>query len=160
LASTATATAQGDNTLGAIEYYYADFNSYFVTAQPDEIVKLDNGVFAGWARTGLRFKVNTYRHAGQSHRLPFLQCGIRAEECTLLYAISYRMRRTEDQSAWIFEGEVFAVPGSGADGSCEAGTVPVYRLYNNGEGGAPNHRYTMDGAVRDVMIAAWVDPRG
>jgi hypothetical protein len=36
----------------------------------------------------------------------------------------------------------------------------VYRLYNDGQGGAPNHRYTTDFAVRAQMIAhGWV-PEG
>jgi hypothetical protein len=38
--------------------------------------------------------------------------------------------------------------------------TPVYRLYNNGQGGAPNHRYTIDLTVRAQMIAqGWV-PEG
>jgi hypothetical protein len=33
----------------------------------------------------------------------------------------------------------------------------VYRLYNNGQGGAPNHRYTTASSVRDQMLAAgWI----
>ena len=41
-----------------------------------------------------------------------------------------------------------------------AGTTPVYRLYNQGQGGAPNHRYTTDLGVRSQMLAqGWV-PEG
>ena len=40
-----------------------------------------------------------------------------------------------------------------AAGACAAGTA-VYRLYNNGQGGAPNHRYTTSFAVRAAMLAA------
>jgi len=70
-----------------------------------------------------------------------------ADECT-------RLKTSPD---WTFEGEVFAIAGSRADGTCNAGTVPVYRLYNNGEGGAPNHRYTSVAAIRDAMVAAgWI----
>jgi hypothetical protein len=36
----------------------------------------------------------------------------------------------------------------------------VFRLYNNGQGGAPNHRYTTDAAVRAAMIAAGWAPEG
>ena len=32
-------------------------------------------------------------------------------------------------------------------GICPAGTIALYRLYNNGQGGAPNHRYTDDLAI-------------
>jgi hypothetical protein len=37
-----------------------------------------------------------------------------------------------------------AVPAAGV---CAAGTVPVYRAYNNGQTGAPNHRFTTDLAI-------------
>ena len=48
-----------------------------------------------------------------------------------------------------------AVPDSA--GNCAAGTQPVFRLYNNGQGGAPNHRYTTSLAVRSQMLAkGWV----
>jgi hypothetical protein len=44
--------------------------------------------------------------------------------------------------------------------SCAAGFMPGYRLYNNGQGGAPNHRYTTNFNVRGQMLAqGWV-PEG
>ena len=36
-------------------------------------------------------------------------------------------------------------------GACPAGTVPVYRVFNNRVDG--NHRYTIDRAIRDMMVA-------
>lgn len=30
----------------------------------------------------------------------------------------------------------------------------MYRLYNNGQGGAPNHRFTIDPDIRSKMLAA------
>ena len=27
-------------------------------------------------------------------------------------------------------------------GVCPAGTIPIYRMYNSGQTGAPNHRFT------------------
>ena len=50
------------------------------------------------------------------------------------------------------EGVVFSLPTPDPDGTCRPGTRPVYRLYNNGLGGTPNHRYTIDPAVRLQMI--------
>ena len=61
---------------------------------------------------------------------------------------------------WQFEGEVFAIPVPDASGACAAGAAPVYRLYNNGQGGAPNHRYTTDLGVRAQMIASGWIPEG
>ena len=44
-----------------------------------------------------------------------------------------------------------------AFGNCPAGTAPLYRVYNNGMGGAPNHRYTADAAIRAFMITqGWI----
>jgi hypothetical protein len=61
---------------------------------------------------------------------------------------------------WQFEGEVFNIPIPDLAGVCPAGTIPVYRLYNNGQGAAPNHRYTTDLAVRAQMMAAGWIPEG
>lgn len=54
---------------------------------------------------------------------------------------------------WAYEGDVFHVPLPDATGNCPAATVPVYRLYNNGRGGAPNHRFTTSDATRLEMLA-------
>ena len=55
--SPASASAQ---TQLAVEYYYADWNFYFVTSDPGEIAALDGGAFGGlWKRTGQTFTVWT-----------------------------------------------------------------------------------------------------
>jgi len=60
----------------------------------------------------------------------------------------------------MFEAEVFFIAIPALDGTCPAGTDPVYRVYNNGQGAAPNHRYTTDLAVRNTMLAfGWI-PEG
>ena len=35
--------------------------------------------------------------------------------------------------------------------------MPVYRMYNNGQGAAPNHRFTTDFATRDSMLTRPAD---
>jgi Repeat of unknown function (DUF5648) len=61
---------------------------------------------------------------------------------------------------WTYEGEVFAFVVPTLAGACPAGTVALYRLYNDARNNAPNHRYTTSLAIRDQMIAqAWV-PEG
>ena len=62
---------------------------------------------------------------------------------------------------WMLESrDAFDIAVPAEDGSCAAGLIPVYRLYNKGQGGAPNHRYTTEVAVRTQMIAdGWV-PEG
>ena len=39
-----------------------------------------------------------------------------------------------------------------AGGDCPAGTLALYRLYNNGRNGAPNHRYTKRLDLRSEML--------
>ena len=36
--------------------------------------------------------------------------------------------------------------------ACPAGTIPVYRLYNQGMGGAPNHRFVTSLVERQNML--------
>ncbi len=41
--------------INVVEFYNAALDHYFITYAADEIAKLDNGTFKGWARTGLSF---------------------------------------------------------------------------------------------------------
>ena len=50
--------------VAVIEFYNAVFDHYFITKNADEITKLDNGTFVGWARTGLSFNVYPNATAG------------------------------------------------------------------------------------------------
>jgi hypothetical protein len=43
--------------LAAIEFYHAALDHYFITSDVMEIADLDNGVHAGWIRTGQSFNV-------------------------------------------------------------------------------------------------------
>ena len=61
---------------------------------------------------------------------------------------------------WLFEGVVFNVPTPDLAGNCPAGTLPVYRLYNNGQGAAPNHRFTTSLVTRATMLAKGWLPEG
>ncbi|OGT13319.1 MAG: hypothetical protein A3F73_07800 [Gallionellales bacterium RIFCSPLOWO2_12_FULL_59_22] len=57
---------------------------------------------------------------------------------------------------WGYEGDAFyAIKPTG--GACPDGTAPVYRAYNNGMSGAPNHRYMTTQAEVAAMVAqGWV----
>ncbi len=43
------------DTIETVEYHHAEWDHYFMTGDLDEIAKLDNGTFAGRARTGQQF---------------------------------------------------------------------------------------------------------
>ena len=161
--SGAGAQSASADTVAAIEYHHAAFDHYFVTAIADEITKLDNGTFVGWARTGLSF--NVYPTSGApAASVPvcrFFSTSFAPKSSHFYTPSAPECAVVKTNPNWQFEGEVFNVaPAAESDGSCPANTRPVYRLYNNGQGAAPNHRYTTDLAVRQQMIAqGWV-PEG
>jgi hypothetical protein len=62
------------------------------------------------------------------------------------------VRHRQDQSGLVaYEGLVFAVAVPDAAAACRVGTDPLLRYYNNGKGGAPNHRYTTSAAIGATM---------
>ena len=147
----ATATAQ------AVEYYYADWDYYFVTAFPNEIALLDGGAFNGnWKRTGQSFKVWTQGSASTPAACRFFSTALRPR--ARIYTPSASECETVKQNPdWQFEAVAFYMELTFANGNCSSGTIPLYRLYNNGKGGAPNHRYTTSQTILNQMIAAgWV----
>ena len=147
-------------TSDVVEYYHAAFDHYFITALPTEIMKLDDGTFAGWARTGRTFKV--YGAAGDplSAVCRFFSAAFAPKSSHFYTALASECATVKGNADWTFEDEVFFVATPAADGTCAAGTMPVYRLYNDGRGGAPNHRFTTDLAVRaDMLAQGWI-PEG
>lgn len=138
----------------AVEYYYAAWNFYFVTASLQEMAALEGGAFGGaWKRTGMYFAV--WADATHDHiptcRFFSMAFGAKsshfytpyAEECASLQA----------GTTWQYESIAFYVQLPDANGVCPKGSVPLYRLFNNGIGGAPNHRYTTSLVILDQMLA-------
>ena len=61
------------------------------------------------------------------------------------------------RGAWVLEDPAAFYMMKSPTGFCPIGSTPLYRLYNDGQGGAPNHRYTIDPGIRRSMIAAhWI----
>jgi hypothetical protein len=144
-------------TAAVVEYYHAAFDHYFVTAISDEITKLDNGTFAGWARTGRQFKIYPNTSGGASAVCRFFSTAFGAKSSHFYTANPAECTAVKSNPNWQFEAEVFNTPVPAFDGSCPVGTLPVYRMYNNGMSGAPNHRFTTDLAVRAQMLAlGWI----
>jgi hypothetical protein len=144
----------------AVEYYYAAWNFYFVTAIPQEIAALDGGAFGGiWKRTGQQFNVysTTNAPAGATTVWRFFSTTYAPKSSHFYTGIASEYNSLLANPNWQLEGPVFNTPMPAADGTCPAGSIPIYRLYNNGLGGAPNHRFTTDPNVRAQMIAeGWV----
>jgi probable HAF family extracellular repeat protein len=147
-------------TVVAVEYHHAGFDHYFMTAIADEIAKLDNGTIAGWTRTGGAFNVYAGDQVGTSPVCRFFSTAFAPKSSHFYTASSTECATVQRNPDWQFEARVFNVAVPDVNGTCGAGTQPVYRLYNNGMGAAPNHRYTTSLATRTAMIGqGWV-PEG
>ena len=147
-------------TVDLVEYFHASFGHYFVTYLQGEITKLDDGTFAGWARTGRQFKAWTSSAAGLSAVCRFFTTAFPPKSSHFYTPNAPECSVVKSNAVWQFEGEVFYTQQPSVTGVCPSNTVPVYRMYNNGQSGAPNHRYTTDLSVRTQMLAqGWV-PEG
>ncbi len=151
---TAPLPAIGDER-PVVEFHHADLDHYFVTAEPAEIAALDQGLLSGWSRTGFDFKaLDAAAAAGEPNCRYFGVFGsvsthfysILANECALLAGIS----------AWTYEADAFRAEPSVAQ-DCPPDRTRVVRIYNDGKGGAANHRYTTSASETATMVAAgWV----
>ncbi len=144
----------------AIEYYHAAFDHYFVTAIAVEITKLDNGTFVGWTRTGRSFNVYTSTQAGLASVCRFFSTTFAPKSSHFYTPDAPECSIVQANPNWLFEAVVFYMAKADINGNCPALTQPVYRLYNNGQGAAPNHRYTTSATVRTQMIGQGWIPEG
>ncbi len=145
-------------TAAAVEYYNADWGFYFVTAFPTEIAMLDNGAFGGaWQRTGESFAVWPQPTVGSAGTCRFFSAVFAPRSTHFYTPFASECNALKTNPAWSYEGIAFYVQPTAANGMCVTGTVPLYRLYNNGMGGAPNHRYSTSVSIFNEMVAAgWV----
>jgi hypothetical protein len=149
----------------AVEYYYDVWNFYFETSFPAEIAALDGGAFGGaWKRTGQTFNVwSSALNAAVVPTCRFFSTAIFAPKSAHFYtpiASECQFLQTDPASLAVWQLETtaaFYLELTDASGNCPAGTAPLYRVNNNGMGGAPNHRFTTDRATRDQMVTlGWV----
>lgn len=138
----------------AVEYYNPGFGHYFITANAAEAANLDSGTPPGWQRTGQTFAVYASPGAGLVAVCRFFSGTSFGTKSSHFYAP--RGLGCEallpTNPVWAFEGDVFYTALPDATGACPEGQVPVYRLYNDGRGGAPNHRFTTSATVKLDMI--------
>ena len=152
------------DTAIATEFYHKDFNHYFHTANEIETRFLEDGAFHDdWHRTFLFFRVWTTPGPG---RLPVsrffsTQWGTKSSHFYTANQAERDALVAGTIPGWQLEADaVYYIGLADANGNCPAGTAPLYRLYNNGQGGAPNHRLVGDRATRDAMLLqGWV-PEG
>jgi hypothetical protein len=143
----------------AVEYYYDVWNFYFETSFPDEIAALDGGAFGGaWKRTGQTFKVwPSASNASAAPTCRFFSTIFAPKSSHFYTPFAAECAGLKAGQAWQFESIAFYIQLADVDGLCGAGTIPLYRAYNDGMGGAPNHRYTTSLTILNQMLAAgWV----
>jgi hypothetical protein len=144
-------------TIDVVEYYHAEFDHYFITGAPEEIAELDAGSFAGWTRTGYGFRALAPGSSVGSDVCRFFGTSFGERSSHFYTPLASECETVKANPDWQFEGLVFRALVPGSDGTCAAGAVPIYRLYNDGAGGAPNHRYTPDLGLRDLMLGQrWI----
>jgi len=154
------AGVQPPATVPVIEYYHAGFDHYFITTIAVEISNLDTGKTSGWVRTGRQFNAYASAIGGSASVCRFFSTAFAPKSSHFYTPFATECGIVKTNHDWSFEGEVFQIGVPDAAGNCAAGTTPVYRLYNQGQGGAPNHRYTTDLGVRAQMIAQGWQPEG
>ena len=164
-----TATTNGStngntNTIvTVVEYHNADFDHYFITPVAAEINLLDSHTppFQAWSRTGLTF--NAYMGATASTSAVdicrFFNSAFTPKSSHFYAPMGLGCESTiADFPDWKLEdAKLFNAMLPNAAGACPTGTLPVYRLYNNGMGGAPNHRFVISlGEQQHMLNQGWV----
>jgi hypothetical protein len=155
-----TAAPPPNQTATAVEYYYNVWNFYFVTSFPAEIAALNGGAFGGaWKPTGETFPVwSSPSNPAVVPTCRFFSTAVFAPKSSHFYtpiASECLFLQTDPASLTVWQLETaaaFYLELTDASGNCPAGTAPLYRVVNNGMGGAPNHRFTTSRVTRDQMV--------
>lgn len=141
-----------------IEFYAPGLDHFVITSIPQEISALDNQTIPGWQRTGQSFNAYAAGSDGPVGRVPV--CRYYGSPAAGLDSHFYTASALECldvgakfAGAWLLEsGEVFQINLPDIyTGTCPAGTVPVYRLWNQRVDS--NHRYTTSTVIRNQMLA-------
>jgi YVTN family beta-propeller protein len=152
------------STSTVVEYHHASFDHYFITPVLQEIALLDAHAppFQEWSRTGFSF--NAYAPAsapgGSTAVCRFFNTSFAPKSSHFFAARGFGCEVTLALLPdWGLEDDrlFYAMLPDAASGACPGGTIPVYRLYNNGMGDAPNHRFVTSFAERQNMLdLGWV----
>jgi hypothetical protein len=173
-----------------VEYYWPNGDNYFIAADPNEIASLDAASIASghgpgtWNRTGVTFKsggpTQVCRFYGNTNVNPATQVTygpnshfytVFPNECAYLQTAF-----NPNAMSWNLEAPAGPYPppffmtqptSPGLSGTCPAGTVPVYRAYDNSPcpplqsstcKPQPNHRIaTSLVAINEVVARGWTN---
>jgi serine protease len=162
-----------DAAAAVVEYYNSQLDHYFITADPAEQAAVDAGAAGpGWRRTGQGFRAYTPALGvppGQSPVCRFYgstaidpATGLRRGPNSHFYtAQAAECAAVKNDPGWVLEGIAFFTRLPEASGLCAAGTLPVFRSYNNrAQFNDSNHRYTSDFATYASMQGLGWRPEG
>jgi YVTN family beta-propeller protein len=148
-----------DGTSLATEWYHAGFDHYFHSADEVENRVLEDGfVGTDWQRTMQFFRVWNAGIPGRPYVCRFFSVAFAPQSSHFYTPYFAECAQRKGDPAWLFESDnLYSIALPDALGNCGSHSAPLYRLYNNGQGGAPNHRYTGERIVRDHMKAlGWI----
>jgi hypothetical protein len=142
-----------------VEFYNRSLDHYFITWVPEEIANLDAGnTPTRWERTGKSFKAYTSPQPGTTAICRIYIIPIHGD--------SHFFGRNEQECAgtmaahpdFVMEERNFMYMFLPAAGVCPPGTVEVYRTFSARLDA--NHRYMIEAAIRDLMVALGWDAEG
>lgn len=126
----------------AVEFYNADLDEYFVTADAPEVAALASGMPPGWVKTGYAFSVADGGSVGMLPVCRFFSASFAPKSSHFYTPYAAECASLANGSVWTYESIAFYLGLPASEGDCGPGRTAIYRMYNNGAGGAPNHRYT------------------
>ena len=156
--ATASVVAPPLTTVTVVEYHHATFDHYFITPVAAEVALLDARAppFQDWSRTGFSFNayVNATAPAGSAAICRFFNSTFAPKSSHFYAAHGFGCETTIAVFPdWGLEDDkLFNTMLPDGTGACPAGTIPVYRLYNQGMGSAPNHRFVTSLVERQAML--------
>ena len=159
--ATGSVSAAAPATVLVIEYYHQILDHYFMTALASDIAALDSGAIAGWLRTGETFQAYSTQATGTVPVCRFFIppehgsshfFSAKATDCAFLLMAAADPAHFPSFSGYI-EEDVAAFYATLPDGTgaCPAGTVPVFRLWN--QRFDSNHRFTTKASIVADMKA-------
>jgi len=151
--------AHAQTTVKVVEFYSATMDHYFLTPHLEEQDAIDRGAIKGWQRTGYSFLGYSTASVGLSGVCRFYYTNY-VVDSHFYTANPAECAKLISEKIWQLEEIGFFVRTPDAFGQCPATTQAINRLYNNGQGGAPNHRYVSDAAlIQQMLDRGWI-PEG
>ena len=141
----------GPSAALAVEFYNASLDHYFISYVVQEISDLDTGVHPGWTRTQQSFRVFTSATAQTSPVCRFYIPPAKGDSHFYGRGVQECAETGQKNPTFINEDPQFfhvILPNAGV---CPAGTIPVYRVFDNRADA--NHRYMIDRNIRDLMVS-------